>query len=136
GAEPGTIGGSFCARFHQIGNSGGAEALLDEGESVIDAAVHRAEALAVRLEAKRAGANPLDGVDGVDDFKDGEGTRVALEGESPLAAALSREDAGLGEGLEDLDKVAGGGARALGDLAHLLGLAGPLGEPENCSKAV
>ena len=82
--------------------------------------MHWAEALAVGLQAKRAGQDAFNGVDGVDDFQDGELGGVTFEGKTAPAAALGREDVRLGEGLQNLDQVARCGVDALGEKGVLV----------------
>lgn len=113
-----------------------AELALNRGHRVVDAAMERAELLAVRCEAQRANVDPLDRVDGIDDFEHRERLGVADEREAPGRAPLAGKDLVVGQGLKRFHQVPRGGVRPRGNLSRLVRPGWSLGEPDDRPESI
>lgn len=87
-------------------------------------------------QAKRTGMDSFQRINRVDHIENGEFCRIAPQRIPPLGSPLGRQNARLGQPLEDFHKVAGGGLRPLGDLTDLPRLTRPLAKPDGRPQTV
>lgn len=104
--------------FDEIGHGGVGKGFFDGGQGVIEFAVQRAEIFAVGLDAQWTGVDAMEGVHSIDDVKQGDGVRLAGEGEPAVKSALGGDQVCPAKRLKDLGKIAGGD---LGAFGHILG---------------
>lgn len=109
-------------------NRGGSECLLKRPRSIVQLAVQRTEILTVRLQAERAGLNPLDRVHGGNHLKDSElGRRMdGVEAASP--SALAGYNASTREQIEDFGEVVEGNFRICCEFVRSTSIASALGQ--------
>jgi hypothetical protein len=122
--------------LEEFGNGGFGEGVFDAGEGEIDAFVQGAEFDGVAIDMQGADAYARQGIDGGDDIEDGDLGGFAGEGKAAVHAALSVDEAGAIEGLEDFVKVTGRDLGDLGDVGIFGGFAGVEGEVGNDSQGV
>ncbi len=127
--------GGRCG-FDDLGEGCISEGCFDGGGGLVEAFVKGAEGVFVGFEAQGAGVNAFDGVDGVDDLKDGYFPGGAGEGEAAFDAAVALDNAGAGKALENFGEVIQGNLHVLCDLlAGALGV-GILGEVDDGAQSV
>jgi hypothetical protein len=98
--------------------------------------MQRAKRMSVGLEFKRAGVDAPDGVDGGDDGEEGNSVRRGDEREAAMLAALRRDDARAGEGVEDLGEIVVRDACDLRDLEAGERSVGILSESDGSAEGV
>jgi len=110
--------------------------MLHQLQRPVEFPVQRAKGGAMRFDIERTTADPLDGIHGVNDLENGHIHGRADEGVSAMLAALSPDQTGATENLEDFKEIVNGNLRFAGDDLSGLGCGSMLGEYDHSPEGV